>query len=94
MNETLKRLQKKYRKKTGPLDNLDWVCRRFMLQIRNEARGHKYEIKPGDIVRRAKVFGNAYKISANTLVDGLIRRGWLEPSAGDAYIIRWDLVER
>lgn len=73
-------------------DNLDVVCERFMLWLKKEFRGHKSEISPAQLTKRAKRFAIAYGMSDADLIDALLRRKFIEVSAGDTWHLRYDLV--
>lgn len=75
-------------------DGLDWLCERFMLHLRKIYSGHKAEISAREYVRSAQKFALAYGMKENELLQALIIRNWLEPSAADTYLIRYDLVKR
>lgn len=73
---------------------MDQVCERFMQQLRKDFRGHKAEISPHMLVRYTKRFSLAYRMSQNQILDALIRRNWLEPSAADTYWINYEAVRK
>ena len=89
----LKRMGRK--KATGKhYDNMDEICERFMLFIRKDYRGHKSEITPHALTKRSKRFAIAYGLSESDLIDALLRRQWIEVSAGSTWHFRFDLVRR
>ena len=87
-------MKKKLQSIKGPLDNLDDVCIWLMIKMRKEFRGHKTEISPRTLTKRIKRFAFALGMKEDVLIDALFRRGWLEPSAADTYIIRYDLMRK
>lgn len=77
----------------GPADNMDWLCERFMKMLKRDFRGHKVELSPMQITNRTKRFCKAFGIANDgILIHALMIRGWLEPSAADTYIVRYDMV--
>lgn len=95
-NKTLKRLEKEARKRprVGPADNLDELCELFMRRLQKRFAGHKSEITPWELAKETKMFERGFGIRETLIIDALMRRGWLEPSAADAYTIRHDLVRK
>ena len=76
------------------IDNLGWICVRFMKHLRQNFRGHKAEISPGMYTKLVKKFSLAYGVDSGELLMALTKRGWLEPSAGDIYLINYNAIRR
>ena len=75
-------------------DDMDWVCKRVMMQIRKEYHGHRQEIHAKMLVRFTTRFEKAYGIKQGVVLDALIRRNWFEPIGSDSYAIHyWKLDE-
>ncbi len=82
-------------KKQKHYDNMDEICERFMAWAKKEFRGYKNEINPTILTKRIKRFSLVYGLGKeDVLLDALLRRGWIEISAGDTWHFRYDLVRR
>ena len=76
----------------GTADNLDWYCVRFVKMLHKDYRGHKSEITAREYVQKVAWFSSRVGIDSNLLLSALQRRNWIEPSAGETYVIRYDLA--
>ena len=78
-------------------DGYEWLCLRFMAYLRREFRGEKAEISPHILTKKVKLFCHnmtraGFTIDSPTLLDALIRRNWLEPSATNTYRLYYDAM--
>ena len=72
--------------------NYAWICRRFMLHLRRETRGHVRELTPMKLTNRVKRFAMAYGIDDAMLLKELMALGYVVPSASDTWEINLDKI--
>ena len=67
---------------------LDWM------KQQGYARQRQTELHFRTFIRLMELYCNRFNIDRNYMLSRLMRMNWVEPSAADHYIIRWDLVRR
>lgn len=72
---------------------MDGVCSLFMRKLHRDFRGKKSEISPWQLQKYTALFERAFKVKQSVILDALIKKGLIEPSAADTYLIRYDKIE-
>lgn len=69
---------------------MGYFCFRFMKYLKSKYRGHKAEISSRKLTRECRFFASHTQVNEAYLLQGLHTRGYIEPSAADTYLLRYD----
>lgn len=95
--ETLKRLEESTKKLPKTIikdEQMLFLCERFMNWTKKDFRSHKSEITPAQLSQRTMRFCAAYGMKDSELLWELQKLGFVEVSAGYAFLLRYDKVRR